>query len=78
MATNTSALPTPPAEQPAQVELHDSAQFDQRDSFSKFPDTPVANKLAENPLDCNRAEMETDVEKPHLITHAKVYAIAEK
>lgn len=64
-AANAAMAPlTPPADVP-----HESA---------KFPDTPMADQNEENPFDAMEAEPEADVETPHLITHAKVYAIAEK
>ncbi|KAF2634523.1 hypothetical protein P280DRAFT_524035 [Massarina eburnea CBS 473.64] len=72
MASSTHApMPlTPPAEQPD--------QFESLDTSMKMPDTPMADQFTENPFECISMEPEADVEKPHLITHAKVYAIAEK
>lgn len=69
-ANSTTMPPTPPTEEPD--------HFDDLDLSSKLPDTPVAEQFAEDPFDCMPVEVEADVEKPHLITHAKVYAIAEK
>lgn len=67
---NTSAPPTPPAETQPEPEFYDLS--------SKMPDSPMADQFPEDAFDCLPAEPEADVEKPHLITHAKVYAIAEK
>lgn len=60
---------TPPDEQPNQFERMESM---------KFPDTPMEYEVEEDPFDTAFAEQEPDNEKPYLITHAKVYAIAEK
>ena len=60
---------TPPDEQMNQVEANESA---------KLPDTPIEQELDEDPFETALAEPEPDAEKAHLITHAKVYAIAEK
>lgn len=67
---NVSMPLTPPAEQ--------RDRNDSMDASAKLPATPMADELEENPFDCVDVEQETDAEKPHLITHAKVYAIAEK
>ncbi|KAF1994640.1 hypothetical protein P154DRAFT_367263 [Amniculicola lignicola CBS 123094] len=48
------------------------------DASTKLPDTPMADQHDENPFDALTADAEADIEKPHLVTHAKVYAIAEK
>lgn len=69
-AADTSMPLTPPAEQDNQLE--------NLDAMTKFPDSPMADQFDENPFDCMTAEPEADAEKPHLITHTKVYAIAEK
>lgn len=47
-------------------------------SSTKLPDTPMADQYEQDPFDTVETEAEADVEKAHLITHAKVYAIAEK
>ncbi|KAF2464239.1 uncharacterized protein BDR25DRAFT_97482 [Lindgomyces ingoldianus] len=61
---------TPPDEQPNHyLESIDSA---------KFPDTPMEQEFEEDPFETAQAEPESNVEKPYLVTHAKVYAIAEK
>lgn len=69
-AASTSMPLTPPVEQ--------ENQFESLDASAKLPDTPIADQLDENPFDYMTAEPEADSETPHLITHAKVYAIAEK
>lgn len=51
---------------------------DTRDTFKGLPDSPMEDQFAQDPFEGVQAEMETDVEKAHLVTHAKVYAIAEK
>jgi hypothetical protein len=69
-AANAARGPlTPPAE-PA-------PHFDAMDS-SKFPDSPMEDQNDEDPFDAVEEEPETDMGKAHLVTHAKVYAIAEK
>ncbi|KAJ4299504.1 hypothetical protein N0V90_004749 [Kalmusia sp. IMI 367209] len=45
---------------------------------AKLPDTPMADQFTEDPFDYAFAEPDAGSEKPHLVTHAKVYAIAEK
>lgn len=60
---------TPPA---------DEATFQNLDAFSKFPDTPMADQFAIHELETEQSEPELDVQSVHLVTHAKVYAIAEK
>jgi hypothetical protein len=69
-AVDASMPMTPPAE--------DDNQFESLDASTKLPDTPTADQFDQNPFDSMTAEPEADTEKPHLITHAKVYAIAEK
>jgi len=72
MSAQASDRPlTPPAEQ----ENH----FESFDASGKLPDTPTADQDTEDPFESYMTEAEAaHVEKPHLITHAKVYAIAEK
>jgi hypothetical protein len=60
---------TPPADEPA---------FQNLDASSKLPDTPMADQFTIDELDAEQSELELDVPSAHLITHAKVYAIAEK
>jgi len=69
MAAATNTVP-PTTAQPDQQEVLDLSQ--------KLPDTPMADQFTENPFDSIAAEPEADAENAHLVTHAKVYAIAEK
>lgn len=64
----TSPL-TPPAEE---------TLFQPLDASLKFPDTPMADQFADDLIESAAMEPEVDVESAHLVTHAKVYAIAEK
>jgi hypothetical protein len=71
MSAQTPGPLTPPAEQ----ENH----FESLDAPGKLPHTPVTDQDMEDPFENCMTEAEAaHVEKPHLITHAKVYAIAEK
>jgi hypothetical protein len=67
------AMPlTPPADQEEQ-------HFDSVDAPTKLPDSPMADQFDENPFEYVIAQPEAEsADNPHLITHAKVYAIAEK
>lgn len=60
---------TPPADEP-------SAQI--FDVSNKLPDTPIADQHTEDYFESVQSEPEVDNEQAHLVTHAKVYAIAEK
>ncbi|KAF2846716.1 hypothetical protein T440DRAFT_482319 [Plenodomus tracheiphilus IPT5] len=60
---------TPPADEPT---------FQNLDLSSKTSDLPTVDQLADDDTDSIGSEPELDIEKSHLITHAKVYAIAEK
>jgi hypothetical protein len=60
---------TPPADEP---------EFQSLDASSKFPDTPMADESAFDELEGEQSAQELDVQNAHLVTHAKVYAIAEK
>lgn len=61
---------TPPADEPA---------FPSLDASTKVPDSPMDDHLAIDELELDElSEPQVDVQKPHLVTHAKVYAIAEK
>jgi hypothetical protein len=60
---------TPPADQPT---------FHVLDASTKLPDTPVADQFAIDDLEGELSEPELDLDKAHLVTHTKVYAIAEK
>ncbi|OCK75035.1 hypothetical protein K432DRAFT_386455 [Lepidopterella palustris CBS 459.81] len=69
-AASAAANPlTPPDEQGNQFESLDE---------TKFPDTPIADQTEEDPFEIAFAQQEPDAEKPNMITHAKVYALAEK
>ena len=68
-AANNSMPLTPPADEPT---------FQILDASSKMPDTPMADQFEDDDLESVYSEDELDIEKAHLITHAKVYAIAEK
>jgi hypothetical protein len=68
-ATNNSMPLTPPADEPT---------FQNLDASSKLPDTPMADQFAFDELEGEQSEPELDVQTTHLVTHAKVYAIAEK
>jgi hypothetical protein len=67
-ANNTMPL-TPPPDQP---------MFQNLDAFIKMPDTPMVDQFEDDDLESVLSDEELDVEKAHLVTHAKVYAIAEK
>lgn len=69
-ATPSSGPLTPPNER--------ANHFESLDASGKLPDTPMADQDTEDPFESYQMEAEADVEKPHLVTHAKVYAIAEK
>ncbi|KAF2264147.1 hypothetical protein CC78DRAFT_247632 [Lojkania enalia] len=72
MASAANAMPnplTPPDEQPNRFEA---------DLSAKLPDMPVENLVEEDSFENMEAEPEANVENPHLVTHAKVYAIAER
>ena len=60
---------TPPPEE---------TMFQPLDSSLKLPDTPMAEQFADDYTESVAMEPEVDVEGAHLVTHAKVYAIAEK
>lgn len=60
---------TPPA---------DESMFQPLDASLKLPDTPMADQFADDFLESVAMEPEIDVGSAHLVTHAKVYAIAEK
>lgn len=71
VAAANNAMPmTPPPEEPT---------FQNIDPSAKLPDTPMADQFFEDDdLESVHSEPEFDVETTHLVTHAKVYAIAEK
>jgi hypothetical protein len=68
-ATNSSMPLTPPADEPT---------FQPLDASFKLPDTPMTAQFSDEDVESIFSEPEGDVEKAHLLTHAKVYAIAEK
>jgi hypothetical protein len=68
-AASTSMPLTPPADEPT---------FQNLNASSKFPDTPMADQFAIDELEGEQSELELDVQSAYLVTHAKVYAIAEK
>jgi hypothetical protein len=68
-AANSSMPLTPPADEPT---------FQPLDASFKLPDTPMTAQFSDEDVESIFAEPEGDVEKAHLVTHAKVYAIAEK
>jgi hypothetical protein len=68
-ATNISMPLTPPA---------DELDFQSLDASAKYPDTPMADESAFDELEGEQSAQELDVQNAHLVTHAKVYAIAEK
>lgn len=68
-AANNSMPLTPPDDEPAFYNL---------DASTKMPDTPMDDQFAMNELETEQSEPESNTQKAHLVTHAKVYAIAEK
>jgi len=70
LAQMAAASPlTPPAE---------DTLFQPLDVSLKLPDSPMAEQFADEYMESVAEEPEVDVESAHLVTHAKVYAIAEK
>jgi hypothetical protein len=67
-ANNTMPLTPPP----------DQRMFQNLDASIKMPDTPMADQFEDDDLESVLSDEELNVEKAHLVTHAKVYAIAEK
>lgn len=51
---------------------------DALDVSAKLPDTPMQGQFSDDTFDYFYEEPKADNEQPHLVTHAKVYAIAEK
>lgn len=70
-AASAAANPlTPPDDRTNQFEMFDP---------SKLPDTPMEDQYTEeDPFENAFADQVPDSTQPHLVTHAKVYAIAEK
>lgn len=66
----SSSMPmSPPVEEPT---------YQAFDVSTKIPSSPVADQITDDDLESVLSESEPDVEKAHLVIHAKVYAIAEK
>ncbi|PVH95408.1 hypothetical protein DM02DRAFT_537435 [Periconia macrospinosa] len=80
LATMGSAVPTTvTTSDPLTPPADDQPDSDFFDGESKRPDSPMADQFTEDPFHAVPMEPQVDTEqKPHLITHAKVYAIAEK
>ncbi|KAF1915881.1 hypothetical protein BDU57DRAFT_209653 [Ampelomyces quisqualis] len=68
-AAKVSMPLTPPAHEPA---------TQHPDAPSKSPDTPMADQIIIDELEGEQLEPELEVRSAHLVTHARVYAIAEK
>jgi len=71
VAAANNAMPmTPPPEQHA---------FQNMDVSTKMPDSPMVDDFfQDDDMESIHSEQEFDIETTHLVTHAKVYAIAEK
>ncbi|CBY02090.1 hypothetical protein IAQ61_006678 [Plenodomus lingam] len=67
-ATNTAPI-TAPAGEP---------EFQNLDLSSKNSDMPTTDNITDDDTESVGSEPESEIESSHLITHAKVYAIAEK
>lgn len=67
-AASTTPPLTPPVDEPTSQSLN----------MLKVPDSPMADQFSMDELEEEQSEPELDVQKSHLITHAKVYAIAAK
>lgn len=53
--------------------------FQNMDASTKMPDSPMVDEfLQDDDLESIHSEQEFDIETTHLVTHTKVYAIAEK
>ena len=69
------ASPMSPPMLPVEQQSQDE---DALQASAKLPDTPMQDQFMDDPFDYDYAEPKPDVEQPHLVTHVKVYAIAEK
>lgn len=69
LAASNAANVTPPVDEPTAQNF---------DASTKMPDSPMADQFSEDDLEAEQSEPETNPEKSHLVTHTKVYAIAEK
>lgn len=68
-AANNSMPLTPPA---------DELTFQSLNVSTKFPDSPVVDESAIEEAEHEHPNQTKDLENAHLVTHAKVYSIAEK
>lgn len=74
LATAAANTVTPPL-----TPIEDAPVDHFEDVDAKLPDTPMQDQLDEEDLfEAAFSEPAVDSDAPHLITHAKVYAIAEK
>ncbi|UPX10520.1 uncharacterized protein EKO05_0001174 [Ascochyta rabiei] len=73
LAQASAASPLMPLTPPSEESL-----FQPLDASLKLPDTPMADQFADDLIESVTLEPEVDAESAHLVTHAKVYAIAEK
>lgn len=74
LAQASAASPLMPLTPPAEEE----SMFQPLDASLKLPDTPMDDQFTDDCTESVISEPEVDVESAHLVTHAKVYAIAEK
>ncbi|KAF2440001.1 hypothetical protein P171DRAFT_116216 [Karstenula rhodostoma CBS 690.94] len=71
LSAATPAPSVPRMEQPDDQDILDVS--------AKLPDTPMQDQFTDDPFEyVYNTEPKADVEQTHLVTHAKVYAIAEK
>ena len=64
---------------PSAPSMQQSDDQDILDAPTKLPDTPMQDEFKDDPFEyVYTTEAKADAEQPHLVTHAKVYAIAEK
>ncbi|KAH8724448.1 hypothetical protein GQ44DRAFT_279411 [Phaeosphaeriaceae sp. PMI808] len=70
MAATNNSMPLTPTD--------DESVFHNLDASTKLPDTPMADQWTTSELESEQSVLEPAVQKVHLVTHAKVYAIAEK
>ncbi|KAF1978964.1 hypothetical protein BU23DRAFT_191678 [Bimuria novae-zelandiae CBS 107.79] len=76
LAMLSAATPATPLTEEAE-----HLQPDDQDALelpAKLPDTPMQDQFMDDPFDYVFTETKADDEQSHLVTHAKVYAIAEK
>ncbi|KAF9700927.1 hypothetical protein EKO04_000986 [Ascochyta lentis] len=73
LAQASAASPLMPLTPPAEESV-----FQPLDASLKLPDTPMADQFTHDYTESETLEPEVDVESAHLLTHAQVYAIAEK